>query len=88
MAAVLRMAWASAGDSPQGHHPNGQGFTGARTLPQQVPASTDAAKARFRMGKMDCPTEERLTRNRLKPMQGVVRLDCNLLARKMTAFFD
>ncbi|WP_411190809.1 heavy metal translocating P-type ATPase [Paraburkholderia sp. B3] len=33
---------------------------------------------------MDCPTEERLIRNRLEPMPGVVRLDFNLLARELT----
>ena len=33
---------------------------------------------------MDCPTEERLIRNRLEPMPGVVRLDFDLLARELT----
>jgi Cd2+/Zn2+-exporting ATPase len=35
---------------------------------------------------MDCPTEERLIRNRLEPMTGVVRLDFNLLARELTVY--
>lgn len=35
---------------------------------------------------MDCPTEERLIRNRLEPMAGVVRLDFNLIARELTVF--
>lgn len=32
---------------------------------------------------MDCPTEERLIRNRLEAMAGVVRLDFNLLERRL-----
>ena len=39
---------------------------------------------RFRIDKMDCPTEERLIRNRLEPMPDVARLDFNLLARELT----
>ncbi len=35
---------------------------------------------------MDCPTEERLIRNRLEPMQGVARLDFDLLARELTVY--
>jgi Cd2+/Zn2+-exporting ATPase len=33
---------------------------------------------------MDCPTEEALIRKRLEPMDGIVRLDFNLLARELT----
>lgn len=33
---------------------------------------------------MDCPTEERLIRNKLEPMAGVARLDFDLLARELT----
>lgn len=43
-----------------------------------------ASQIRYRIDKMDCPTEERLIRNRLEPMQGIVRLDFNLLARELT----
>lgn len=46
------------------------------------------SKVRFRIDKMDCPTEERLIRNRLEPMPGVVRLDFNLLARELTVFHE
>ncbi|MDR1934417.1 MAG: HAD-IC family P-type ATPase, partial [Candidatus Accumulibacter sp.] len=35
---------------------------------------------------MDCPTEERLIRKRLESMDGVVRLDFNLLARELTVY--
>jgi len=38
----------------------------------------------FRIDKMDCPTEERMLRNRLEPMQGVQSLDFNLMARTLT----
>jgi len=35
---------------------------------------------------MDCPTEERLIRNKLEPMPGIVRLDFNLLDRELTVY--
>jgi Cd2+/Zn2+-exporting ATPase len=38
---------------------------------------------RYRIDKMDCPTEERLIRRRLESMPGIVRLDFNLLAREL-----
>jgi Cd2+/Zn2+-exporting ATPase len=50
--------------------------------PDAAPPGTHAA--RYRIDQMDCPTEERLIRNRLEPMQGVARLDFNLLARELT----
>ncbi len=43
-----------------------------------------ASQIRYRIDKMDCPTEERLIRNRLEAMPGIVRLDFNLLARELT----
>ncbi|MGC4061295.1 MAG: heavy metal translocating P-type ATPase [Aquabacterium sp.] len=59
----------------------------AQLAPVATPAPPpDSAKVRFRIDKMDCPTEERLIRNRLEPMPGVVRLDFNLLARELTVF--
>nr|WP_233272780.1 heavy metal translocating P-type ATPase [Paraburkholderia acidisoli] len=48
----------------------------------QAPEGTHAA--RWRIDNMDCPTEERLIRNKLEPMQGVARLDFDLLARELT----
>ncbi|HEX5312329.1 heavy metal translocating P-type ATPase [Aquabacterium sp.] len=51
---------------------------------QAAPEGAD--RIRFRIDKMDCPTEERLIRNRLEPMAGVVRLDFNLIARELTVF--
>lgn len=37
----------------------------------------------FLIEKMDCPTEERLIRNKLEPMAGIVRLDFNLMSREL-----
>ncbi len=48
------------------------------------PAPEGTRRARWRIENMDCPTEERLIRNRLEPMPGVVRLDFDLLARELT----
>ncbi len=39
---------------------------------------------RFRIDQMDCPTEERLIRQKLEGMAGVARLDFNLLSRELT----
>ena len=47
-------------------------------------APEGARRARWRIDNMDCPTEERLIRNRLEPIPGVVRLDFDLLARELT----
>jgi Cd2+/Zn2+-exporting ATPase len=41
-------------------------------------------RLKYRIENMDCPTEERLIRNKLEPMQGIDRLDFNLLDRELT----
>ena len=43
-------------------------------------------RVRYRIDKMDCPTEETLIRNRLEPMAGISRLDFNLLDRELTVY--
>ncbi|WP_310634345.1 heavy metal translocating P-type ATPase [Paraburkholderia sp.] len=50
------------------------------------PAPDGTQRARYRIDNMDCPTEERLIRNRLEPMPGVARLDFDLLARELTVY--
>lgn len=52
--------------------------------PQEAPP--DAAQVRYRIEQMDCPTEERLIRNKLEPMPGIVRLDFNLIGRELTVY--
>ena len=49
-----------------------------------APAPVDAARVRYRIDQMDCPTEERMIRDRLGRMAGVVRMDFNLLERELT----
>jgi len=44
----------------------------------------DCASVRYRIDQMDCPTEERLIRQTIEPMPGVVQLDFNLLDRELT----
>jgi Cd2+/Zn2+-exporting ATPase len=51
---------------------------------QQAPK--DSQRLKYRIDKMDCPTEERLIRNRLEPMPGIARLDFNLLDRELTVY--
>lgn len=64
-----------------GHgHDHGPAPASAQTAPP------DARQVRYRIEQMDCPTEERLIRNKLEAMPGVVRLDFNLLARELTVF--
>jgi Cd2+/Zn2+-exporting ATPase len=46
----------------------------------------DAAKLRYRVEQMDCPTEEGLIRSRLNSLAGIVRLDFNLLDRELTVY--
>lgn len=42
----------------------------------------------FRIEKMDCPTEERLIRNRLAGVDGIGRLDFNLIGRTLTVSYS
>ncbi|WP_137887221.1 heavy metal translocating P-type ATPase [Pseudomonas sp. 2FE] len=51
---------------------------------KHTPPPKGASRVRYRIDKMDCPTEERLIRNRLEPMPGIARLDFNLLDRELT----
>ncbi|WFR77229.1 heavy metal translocating P-type ATPase [Janthinobacterium rivuli] len=51
----------------------------APTLPSAAIAGASTAK--YRIANMDCPTEERLIRNKLGNMAGVVGLDFNLMNR-------
>ncbi|OFJ47137.1 4-deoxy-4-formamido-L-arabinose-phospho-UDP deformylase [Janthinobacterium lividum] len=44
-------------------------------------AIAGASTAKYRIANMDCPTEERLIRNKLATMAGVVGLDFNLMNR-------
>jgi len=48
------------------------------------PPPEGASRVRYRIDKMDCPTEEALIRHRLEPMAGILRLDFNLLGRELT----
>ncbi len=56
-------------------------FPNKKTLPPE-----EASKVRYRIEKLCCPTEERLIRNRLEPMPGILRLDFNLLERELTVY--
>lgn len=46
----------------------------------------DARSVRYRIDNMDCPTEERLIRNKLEVMSGIKRMDFNLLDRELTVY--
>lgn len=66
-------------------HPSDESERPGVTSVQSIAATeSDLLTSRYRIEKMDCPTEERLIRNRLENMNGVVRLDFNLIDRKLT----
>ena len=52
--------------------------------PEAKPTPAGTSAVRYRISNMDCPTEERLIRNNVEPMSGVVRLDFNLMSRTLT----
>ena len=56
----------------------------ATTREKPAASPEGSRRVRYRIDKMDCPTEERLIRNRLEAMPGIVRLDFNLMARELT----
>ncbi|MDE2421143.1 MAG: heavy metal translocating P-type ATPase [Gammaproteobacteria bacterium] len=60
------------------------GTTESKSDPVEVPA--DAHSVRYRIDNMDCPTEERLIRNKLEAMSGIKKLDFNLLDRELTVY--
>src|SRR5450830_1564247 len=45
---------------------------------------TDAEEAVFFIQKMDCPTEEKLIRERLSNMDGIAAMQFNLIQRELT----
>jgi Cd2+/Zn2+-exporting ATPase len=49
-----------------------------------APAPEGVTSTRYRIVNMDCPVEERLIRNRLGPMDGIARLDFDLMSRILT----
>ena len=80
-------AESQSGAGPKGHtHGHACCHDGAppQSPRRTAPAPEGTRRARWRIENMDCPTEERLIRNRLEPMPGVVRLDFDLLARELT----
>ena len=61
----------------------------AEAVTPSLPSSSEALPenvllARYRIEKLCCATEERLIRNRVDGMHGIVRLDFNLLERELT----
>src|SRR5690606_11938779 len=55
----------------------------AQATPAQ-PAVPGAAQAVLLIRKMDCPTEEKLIRDRFQKMDGIVGMQFNLMARELT----
>ncbi|VXC35458.1 putative cadmium-transporting ATPase [Massilia sp. 9I] len=45
---------------------------------------TGSKMVRYHISNMDCPTEERLIRNKIEPIEGISRLEFNLMSRVLT----
>ncbi|PUA20239.1 heavy metal translocating P-type ATPase [Glaciimonas sp. PCH181] len=73
-------------DHDHGHHPESDSAsTAAVAAPFPPVAVADgSAEAVFLIQKMDCPTEEKLIRDRFKNMAGIVGMQFNLIQRELT----
>ena len=73
-------------DHNHGHHPESDSAsTAAVAAPFPRLAAVDgSAEAVFLIQKMDCPTEEKLIRDRFKNMAGIVGMQFNLIQRELT----
>lgn len=49
-----------------------------------LPSPSGAQASQYRISNMDCPVEEKLIRNKFHGMQGIARLDFNLISRVLT----
>lgn len=72
-----------------GHHDHGPIPTSSNAQAVNVPflsagAAVGSAEAVFLIQKMDCPTEEKLIRDRFKNMAGIVGMQFNLIQRELT----
>ncbi|NEX63323.1 cadmium-translocating P-type ATPase [Noviherbaspirillum sp. 17J57-3] len=65
-----------------GMHAEPMSATAAATAPFVLDSTIEGAQlTQYRIENMDCPTEERLIRNKLEGLAGVVQLDFNLMNR-------
>lgn len=77
-------------EPPQHNHANeccgheSSNATETKLLPVSIPV--DARSVRYRIDNMDCPTEEKLIRNKLEAIKGINRLDFNLLDRELMVY--
>ena len=63
-----------------------EAISGKEKNAETATVPVDARSVRYRIDNMDCPTEERLIRNKLEVMSGIKRLDFNLLDRELTVY--
>mgnify|MGYP002041450100 FL=1 len=69
-------------DHDHNHDNDKQAANHANAQPQVV--NTGAAQAVLLIQKMDCPTEEKLIRDRFNKMAGIVGMEFNLMQRELT----
>jgi Cd2+/Zn2+-exporting ATPase len=60
----------------------------AADSPDDIPLPKDIKITRLLIRNMDCPTEEGIIRNALGNVNGITKLDFNLLEREMTVYHN
>jgi len=63
----------------------------ACTAPQEATRTvmpTSSKMVRYHISNMDCPTEERLIRNKIEALEGISRLEFNLMSRALTVHHE
>lgn len=65
---------------------HGKGHDGAQepVVPEEIVLPDSFRVSRFRIDDMDCPVEERLIRNKLVTLPGILKLEFNLIERELT----
>lgn len=69
------------------HHCNNDHSYCCTTMNQTIPLNSDT-QAVYRIGNMDCPTEEALIRKKLANIAGITQLEFNLMQRILTIYHD
>lgn len=71
-------------DHQHGGEKHEHAHAATQATPQPALAASGAAQAVLLIQKMDCPTEEKLIRDRFNKMAGIVAMEFNLMQRELT----
>ena len=70
-------------DHQHGGEKHEHAHAATQATPQPALAASGAAQAVLLIQKMDCPTEEKLIRDRFNKMAGIVAMEFNLMQREL-----